>query len=76
MPSSQASPLVSAKLIEILVSRQPASTYTHYLAIFATLYVSEPILTRIYIRSAVTAGERVRAELSMCSVHLPHPAFL
>ena len=67
--AGQASPLVSATLFEILIGRQPAVRYHRALAVFASLYIAEPILTRVYIRAAVTAGERVSMR-AVCSVRL------
>jgi ATP-binding cassette subfamily B (MDR/TAP) protein 8 len=55
-----ASPVISGILFEILTGRQPMSRYPPFLAALAAIYIIEPLLTRVYIRNACTAGEKAR----------------
>ncbi len=54
-----ASPVVTGILFEILTGGQPFSQYPKFLAVLGTLYIVEPIFTRIYIKNACAAGEKV-----------------
>ena len=54
-----ASPVVTGILFEILTGGQAASNYPKFLGVLATLYVVEPLVTRIYIQNACAAGEKV-----------------
>ena len=53
-----ASPVVTGILFEILTGGQPFSQYPKYLAVLGTLYIVEPLLTRVYINNACAAGEK------------------
>lgn len=46
-------------LFECLVMGHPLERFTQYLAVFFLVYVAEPILTQVYIRSFTDLGERV-----------------
>ena len=54
-----ASPVVTGILFEILTGGQPFSQYPKFLAVLGTLYIVEPVFTRIYIKNACAAGEKV-----------------
>lgn len=54
-----ASPVVTGILFEILTGGQAASNYPKFLGVLATLYIVEPLVTRIYIQNACAAGEKV-----------------
>lgn len=53
-----ASPVITGILFEILTGGQPFSQYPKYLAVLGTLYIVEPLLTRVYINNACAAGEK------------------
>lgn len=50
--------MVTGILFEILTGGQPFSQYPKYLAVLGTLYIVEPLLTRVYINNACAAGEK------------------
>ena len=54
-----ASPIMTGLLFETLVGRQPLERYPRLLALLATMYIAEPLMTRVYIRNACAAGEKV-----------------
>ena len=58
-----ASPVVTGILFEILTGGQPFSQYPKYLAVLGTLYIVEPLLTRVYINNACAAGEKASLDL-------------
>lgn len=60
-----ASPVVTGILFEILTGGQPFSHYPKYLAVLGALYLVEPLVTRIYIKNACAAGEKVLAALRL-----------
>ena len=51
--------MVTGILFEILTGGQAASNYPKFLGVLATLYIVEPLVTRIYIQNACAAGEKV-----------------
>lgn len=53
-----ASPVISGILFEILTGRQPLSRYPFFLGALTTVYIVEPLLTRVYIQNVCTAGEK------------------
>ena len=57
-----ASPVVAGTLFELLVGRAPGSlrSYASFFALIASLYITEPIFTRIYIINICTMAEKVR----------------
>ena len=59
-----ASPVLSGFLFEILSGRQPMSRYLPFLGALSTVYIVEPLLTRVYIQNVCTAGEKVRRKVS------------
>lgn len=61
-----ASPVVTGMLFEILTGGQPFSQYPKYLAVLGTLYIVEPLVTRVYINNACAAGEKA----SLAAQHL------
>lgn len=64
------SPIITGFLFEMLVGRGQHSMqrYPAFFAIFAAIYVIEPLLTRVYIKHMCAAGEKV--SLNMLS-YLP-----
>lgn len=52
--------MVTGVLFEILTGGRAASAYPKFLGVLATLYVVEPLVTRVYIRNACAAGEKVK----------------
>ena len=56
-----ASPIVSGTLLETLVGRQAgnAKTYGQFFVLIASLYITEPLLTRVYIRNICALSEKV-----------------
>ncbi|KAK9839647.1 hypothetical protein WJX81_003007 [Elliptochloris bilobata] len=60
-----ASPVMTGLLFETLVGRQPLERYPRLLALLAAMYIAEPLMTRVYIRNACAAGEKVLACLRM-----------
>lgn len=60
-----ASPVVAGTLFELLVGRQAgnAKTYGKVFGIMASLYIVEPLLTRVYIQNICTLSEKVLATL-------------
>jgi len=69
-----ASPVVAGTLFELLVGRQAgnARTYGKVFAIMASLYIVEPLLTRIYIQNICTLSEKV-APPPLLPPPSPHP---
>ena len=63
-----ASPVVTGILFEILTGGQPFSRYPKFLAVLGTLYIVEPLLTRVYIQNACAAGEKASQRLHYVSV--------
>ncbi|KAK9862820.1 hypothetical protein WJX84_000045 [Apatococcus fuscideae] len=63
--SNLAAPVISGALVQTLVDAQPLSKYSPLLAALGTLYILEPLLTRIYIRTVCQVGERVLAALRL-----------
>ena len=61
-----ASPVVTGILFEILTGGQPFSHYPKYLAVLGALYLVEPLVTRIYIKNACAAGEKVDCMCLSC----------
>lgn len=55
-------------LFEILTGGQPFSRYPKFLAVLGTLYIVEPLLTRVYIQNACAAGEKA-SQLLHCLSH-------
>lgn len=49
-------------LFEMLVGKSSHSLqeYPKFFAVFAAIYVIEPLLTRVYIKNMCAAGEKVR----------------
>ncbi|KAK9823874.1 hypothetical protein WJX72_006089 [[Myrmecia] bisecta] len=60
-----AAPVITGILFEILVGKQPLSHYPRYLAVLGVMYICEPLMTRVYIRNACAAGEKVLAALRL-----------
>ena len=56
--------MVTGILFQILTDGQTASNYPKFLGILATLYIVEPLVTRVYIQNACAAGEKV----SLCKI--------
>lgn len=56
-----ASPVVAGTLFELLVGKQAgnAQTYGKVFAGMASLYITEPLLTRVYIQNICTLSEKV-----------------
>lgn len=56
-----ASPLVTGRLFEILVGRSPdgPQSYKSFFALMAALYVTEPLMTRVYITNVCNLAEKV-----------------
>ena len=57
------SPIITGFLFEMLVGRGQHSLqrYPAFFAVFAAIYVIEPLLTRVYIKHMCAAGEKVIA---------------
>lgn len=57
-----ASPVVSGTLFETLVGRQAGNvkTYGKFFVLMASLYITEPLLTRVYIRNICALSEKVK----------------
>ncbi len=56
-----ASPIITGFLFEMLAGRgRPVSQYPAFFAAFAAIYITEPLLTRVYIRRVCYAAENVR----------------
>jgi hypothetical protein len=55
------SPIITGFLFEMLVGRGQHSMqrYPAFFAIFAAIYIIEPLLTRVYIKHMCAAGEKV-----------------
>lgn len=55
------SPIITGFLFEMLVGRSQYSLqrYPAFFALFAAIYVIEPLLTRVYIKNMCAAGEKV-----------------
>lgn len=68
-----ASPVITGFLFEMLAGRgRSISQYPAFFAVFAAIYVIEPLLTRVYVRQVCAAAEKVcLSGLSACS---PKPA--
>ena len=67
-----ASPVVTGILFEILTGGQAFSQYPKYLAVLGTLYIAEPLLTRVYINNACAAGEKASLTVQhfICNANL------
>ena len=61
-----ASPVITGILFEILTGGQLFSQYPKYLAVLGTLYIVEPLLTRVYINNACAAGEKASLAALLC----------
>lgn len=61
-----ASPVVTGILFEILTGGRAASAYPKFLGVLATLYIVEPLVTRVYIQNACAAGEKVKSPCILC----------
>ncbi|KAK9792243.1 hypothetical protein WJX73_005289 [Symbiochloris irregularis] len=57
------SPIMTGLLFQMLVDQAPRSQYARLLGCLATLYIVEPLLTRVYISNMVAAGEMVLSAL-------------
>lgn len=59
------SPIITGFLFEMLVGRSQYSLqrYPAFFALFAAIYIIEPLLTRVYIKNMCAAGEKVLATL-------------
>lgn len=62
-----ASPVITGQLFEMLAGRQSVSRYPKLLAIFAAMYISEPLVSRVYIRMTCTVAEKVRFPPTSCT---------
>lgn len=55
-----ASPVITGFLFEMLAGRgRSMSQYPVFFAVFAVIYVVEPLLTRIYVKQVCAAAEKV-----------------
>ena len=77
MACNLASPVISGTLFETLVGHQAgnAKTYGQLFVLMASLYITEPLLTRVYIQNICALSEKVstlsrtkRFYVSGCSV--------
>lgn len=66
-----ASPIITGFLFEMLVGRSQYSLqrYPAFFALFAAVYITEPLLTRIYIKHMCAAGEKVSTHDWHCSLY-------
>lgn len=56
-----ASPVITGFLFEMLAGRgRSISQYPAFFAVFAAIYIIEPLLTRVYVRQMCAAAEKVR----------------
>ena len=62
--------MVTGILFQILTDGKAASNYPKFLGILATLYIVEPLVTRVYIQNACAAGEKVSSRKIPYSVVL------
>lgn len=62
-----ASPVVSGTLFEALVGRQAgnAKTYSQFFVLMASLYITEPLLTRVYIKNICALSEKVNCHMKV-----------
>lgn len=61
-----ASPVITGFLFEMLAGRgRSISQYPAFFAVFAAIYIIEPLLTRVYVRQMCAAAEKVRSQLAM-----------
>ena len=63
------SPVITGILFEILTKGQTFSAYPKFLAVLGTLYIVEPLVTRVYIKNACAAGEKVCYVLQVPKCH-------
>ena len=55
-----ASPVITGFLFEMLAGRgRSMSQYPIFFAVFAAIYVIEPLLTRMYVKQVCAAAEKV-----------------
>ena len=55
-----ASPVITGFLFEMLAGRgRSISQYPAFFAVFAAIYIIEPLLTRVYVRQVCAAAEQV-----------------
>ena len=56
-------PVLSSKLIEVLIGQRPESQFPKLLASITFIYVMEPVLTFFYVKNVCAVGEEVVARL-------------
>ena len=56
-------PVLSSKLIEVLIGQRPESQFPKLLASITFIYVMEPVLTFSYVKNVCAVGEEVVARL-------------
>ena len=56
-------PVLSSKLIEVLIGQRPESQFPQLLASITFIYVMEPVLTFFYVKNVCAVGEEVVARL-------------
>ncbi|GAX74240.1 hypothetical protein CEUSTIGMA_g1689.t1 [Chlamydomonas eustigma] len=63
--SNLAAPVLTGLLMETLVQQKPVEEYGKLLLILLVGYLVEPFLTKVYMESMVSAGEKVLATLRL-----------
>lgn len=63
--SNLGAPVISGLLMETLVQQRPMEEYAQILGLLMVGYILEPLLTKVYMKSLLNAGEAVLASLRL-----------
>lgn len=61
--SNLASPVIVGTIVESLAGQQPLEVYRQYLAVLGVLYLTEPLLSKVYVYNLCKAAEKVSGAL-------------